>query len=117
MRQFFEIVIANSLLATGFAVVVALVCARIRTPAMKHLLWVLVLLRLLMPPVWEIDLTRQQSQFTGWVAHRIAVQQTEVRFAWHTRWNLIRQVAERNDFLPVRSLLPVERGELSLIHI
>jgi len=112
MREFCDIVIVNSLLATGFAIAVAIVCTQIRRPAVKHLLWVFVLLRLLMPPVWEIDLSQPRSQATGWLAQRIAIQQTEVRFAWHIRWNLIRHVVERNFILPVKSFISSVGDEL-----
>lgn len=56
MSRLLEIVLGNAGSAALLAVAVALACRWIRQPAVRHVLWVLVLLRLLAPPIIELGL-------------------------------------------------------------
>ena len=56
MRTVVEYGLANAVAATALAVVAVLVGLIARRPAVRHALWVLVLVRLLLPPVWTIPL-------------------------------------------------------------
>ena len=48
-------ILENTLIATVFALVVALVCRLPRVaPVIRHALWVVVLIRLIMPPVFAV---------------------------------------------------------------
>src|SRR5688500_16105285 len=56
MRTLIEYGLANAAAATALAVVALLVGLVVRRPAVRNALWVLVLVRLLLPPVWTIPL-------------------------------------------------------------
>jgi beta-lactamase regulating signal transducer with metallopeptidase domain len=56
MQTLVEYGLANAVSATALAVVALLVGFVIRRPAVRNALWILVLVRLLMPPVWTIPL-------------------------------------------------------------
>ena len=56
MRTLVEYGLANAAAATVLAVIAVLVGLVIRRPAVRNALWVLVLVRLLLPPVWTIPL-------------------------------------------------------------
>jgi beta-lactamase regulating signal transducer with metallopeptidase domain len=53
--------LANAAAAGGLAVV-ALAIARRRRPALAHALWLLVLLKLVTPPLWPVKLPRPQAE-------------------------------------------------------
>ncbi len=53
-RQLLEIGLSNALAATVLAVAVAIISRVVRRPALIHSLWVLVLLKLVMPPLWTV---------------------------------------------------------------
>lgn len=56
MWTFLEYGLANVLAATAFAVVAVLVGFVVRRPAVRNALWILVFVRLLLPPVWTVAL-------------------------------------------------------------
>lgn len=56
MHAFLGVVFFNAVVATVLAVPIALVARRLRRPALLHALWLLVLLRLIAPPVFEFGL-------------------------------------------------------------
>jgi beta-lactamase regulating signal transducer with metallopeptidase domain len=56
MTAFLETGLRNAAMATVLAVVVALVARIVRRPALAHALWLLVLLRLVMPPIWTVPI-------------------------------------------------------------
>jgi beta-lactamase regulating signal transducer with metallopeptidase domain len=53
MDRLLEIALLNALMATGLAVLAAGLGRIIRKPAVRHALWLLVLLKLFTPPLWE----------------------------------------------------------------
>src|SRR5262245_32520069 len=52
MNVFLAYVLTNIFVVTGLFAIVYAVGMRIRNPAVLHVLWVLVLLKLLVPPMW-----------------------------------------------------------------
>jgi len=64
--------LANASLAALLSVA-ALVCGRcLRRPALAHLLWIVVLLKLLAPPVFQVSLGDWFSRPTGWLGDAMA---------------------------------------------
>ena len=53
MNAILILALTNAVLATGMFAIVAVCKSRIRNPAVLHWLWVLVLLKLLTPPLWS----------------------------------------------------------------
>src|SRR5438552_7735650 len=58
MNTLVDIGLRNAALAVPLAAVVLLLSLVLRRPALLHLLWVLVLLRLVMPPLWNVAVPR-----------------------------------------------------------
>jgi beta-lactamase regulating signal transducer with metallopeptidase domain len=58
MDILFDIGLRNAALATLLAVIAWVVGKAARRPALTHVLWILVLLRLVIPPVWNISVPR-----------------------------------------------------------
>lgn len=56
MNAFFVAVLTNAVIATGMFVILFACRSRIRNPAVLHLLWLLVLAKLLTPPIWSPQL-------------------------------------------------------------
>src|SRR5262245_65871707 len=56
MSTFLEVIVRNAAMATVLALVVAIVARFARRPAVAHALWTLVLLRLVMPPIWNVPI-------------------------------------------------------------
>lgn len=56
MRTLLEYALANAAAATALALVALVVGRVVRRPAARHALWVLVLVRLVLPPVWTVPL-------------------------------------------------------------
>ena len=56
MRALIEYALANAVMATAMAAVVYGVTRVVRRPAVRNALWILVLVRLLLPPVWGVPL-------------------------------------------------------------
>ena len=54
MRTLLEYAVANAAAATALALVALVVGLVVRRPAVRHALWVLVLVRLVLPPVWTV---------------------------------------------------------------
>lgn len=54
MERLLSIGLSNALAAAALAVLAALACRAWRRPALAHALWLLVLLKLLTPPVWTV---------------------------------------------------------------
>lgn len=64
MNWLLEVLISNALVATGLAACVGLISLCVRRPALLHVLWVLVLLKLVTPPLVRIpvlDLERRSE--------------------------------------------------------
>src|SRR5262245_21818809 len=56
MRTLVEYGLANAAAATAFALLALAIGVLFRRPAVRNALWVIVFVRLLLPPVWNIDL-------------------------------------------------------------
>jgi len=56
MSTLLEVGIRNAAMATVLAMFVAVVVRFARRPALSHALWLLVLLRLVMPPIWNVPI-------------------------------------------------------------
>ncbi|QVL31465.1 hypothetical protein KIH39_21855 [Telmatocola sphagniphila] len=56
MNSLIELQLRNALAASLLAVIVWGVCRFVKRPAVQHTLWMLVLLRLFMPPIWAVEL-------------------------------------------------------------
>src|SRR5712692_5030790 len=57
MRTLLEIGLANAVMATVLALLAAGVSLFCRRPAVRHVLWLLVLLKLITPPVMPVPVT------------------------------------------------------------
>lgn len=64
MRSLVEYLLANAAAATLLAVVAFVVGLMVRRPAVRNALWVLVLVRLLLPPVWTVPITVPAAELT-----------------------------------------------------
>lgn len=53
MTAVLTLILTNALIATGLYAIIALLKSRIHNPALLHWLWILVLLKLVTPPVWN----------------------------------------------------------------
>jgi beta-lactamase regulating signal transducer with metallopeptidase domain len=53
MDTLLEVALVNALIATGLALVAAVVGRLVRRPAVRHGLWLLVLVKLITPPIWD----------------------------------------------------------------
>ena len=58
METLVEIGLRNALFALPFAAAALLAGRFVRRPALTHTLWLLVMLRLLMPPIWSVEIPR-----------------------------------------------------------
>ncbi|MDB5336399.1 MAG: antirepressor regulating drug resistance protein [Planctomycetaceae bacterium] len=56
MNAFLVLVLTNAVIATGMFAIVVACKSRIRNPAVLHWLWMLVLIKLLTPPLWNPQL-------------------------------------------------------------
>jgi beta-lactamase regulating signal transducer with metallopeptidase domain len=79
MRTFVEYGLANAVAATALALVVALVGTFIRRPAVRNALWILVFVRLVLPPFWTVPLPLGATQ-TQLEIYEIA---SPPKLAWH----------------------------------
>lgn len=61
METFFLSVLSSAAVAAGLAIVITLLGVRLKRPAVFHLLWVVVLVRLFVPPVFEFALLPASS--------------------------------------------------------
>jgi bla regulator protein BlaR1 len=59
-----QIGLINAAVASVLAVAVALIGRRVRQPALMHALWIIVLVKLVTPPVFEIPVVRTCFRFT-----------------------------------------------------
>ena len=57
MQTILEIVLSNAVLATGLALLAATVARLCRRPALVHALWLLVLLKLITPPLVPVSVS------------------------------------------------------------
>ena len=64
MSALLEIALTNAVLALGLAVI-AWASSFLRRPALTHVLWLLVLLRLVMPPIWHLPVGPLGATATG----------------------------------------------------
>src|SRR5437763_17211074 len=58
MDSLVDIGLRNALFAVPFAVAALLAGRLVRRPALTHALWLLVLLRLLLPPLWSVTVAK-----------------------------------------------------------
>jgi beta-lactamase regulating signal transducer with metallopeptidase domain len=72
-----EIIFFNAVAATALALPVALLARRLRRPALLHALWLLVLLRLIAPPAFELGLVPRWENSSSSPAQRSAVGELE----------------------------------------
>lgn len=72
MEHLVDVGLRNALLAIPLALMVLVLGFVVRRPALLHLLWILVLLRLLMPPLWHVTVPRPEA----WVAPGSSVPMT-----------------------------------------
>src|SRR5262245_27909805 len=56
MTAFLEAGLRNAAMATVLALAVAIITRIVRRPAFAHALWLVVLLRLVMPPIWTVPI-------------------------------------------------------------
>ena len=56
MNFFEQWIVSNAILASALALVVAVLAQFIRTPALRHALWMLVLVKLITPPLWKLPI-------------------------------------------------------------
>ena len=107
MAEFCYYLLANGVLASGLALAIWCASRWVTCPAVLHLLWVLVLLRLLMPPVMTVDVSPARK----WVANTVATsdQQQEKLRASISRWEMvvaIRTAIQKSTLVPTRSVFP-----------
>ncbi len=111
MAQFVYFAIANAMLASLLAVCLWCVSRWIRRPALLHLLWILVLVRLIAPPVLVFRVTGLGTWLTSTVPRGTAdVAMLIVRDATAQQARLlamVRQVFEQTNLIPCISLEPV----------
>ena len=107
-----NVLLTNALLAVGLAVTIAIACSRIRRPALRHVLWLLVLIRLIIPPIWIVDFTPSFAWLQSAVS-RVAVQHAENQMTWRAQYLAARKaVMERTPGLvPLRSIYTAGTGE------
>src|SRR5207253_1565074 len=67
MQPFLEITLTNVVMATGLALIAAVVAKMFRRPVLSHFLWLLVLLKLVTPPLIPVRLS-QPAAARGWNA-------------------------------------------------
>lgn len=53
-----HVVLSNAVVATGLALLASLVGLICRRPALIHSLWLLVLIKLITPPIWQVEIFR-----------------------------------------------------------
>jgi bla regulator protein BlaR1 len=61
MNFFIEVCLSNALVATGMALVIAVVSRLCRRPVLSHALWVVVVLKLVSPPLFRIPIAWQSQ--------------------------------------------------------
>lgn len=61
MNRILEIGLSNAVVATGLALLAALVGRLVRRPALAHVLWLLVLLKLVTPAFWAVPVSWPQA--------------------------------------------------------
>src|SRR5262245_63052942 len=69
MSALLEIALTNAVLALGLAVI-AWASSFLRRPALTHTLWLLGLLRLVMPPVWQLPVAARGPAATENDSHQ-----------------------------------------------
>ena len=92
METFFLSVLSSSMVAAGLAVAILLLGRHLRSPAVLHLLWVVVLVKLFVPPVLELALLPAPSaveiSVEGVVAG-VAGAPAQVTSAGHGVWTAV----------------------------
>ncbi len=71
MVSLLQIGISNACLATAFAVVAVVVTRFFRNRRLAFLIWLLVLVKLVTPPLWTIPLSFEKSEFGASVAQQL----------------------------------------------
>src|SRR6516164_1490320 len=61
MDLFLQLGLGNAIAATGLALAAVVAARIVRRPALVHALWLLVLLKLLTPPLWPVAFTWPQA--------------------------------------------------------
>lgn len=113
LSQVCYFVIANAVLASMLAIVVWCLSTWVRRPAVLHLLWVLVLVRLVMPPVllvnangardWLFSSVRNSSETAVTITRESAEGQVELLA-------IAREMLSRHNLLPARSFSSSSEG-------
>ena len=78
MRILFEAAVSNALVAGLLALVVAAICRFPIRPAVRHALWLMILVKLITPPLVRIDLPATPTWLNAWSA-RTAARKPPVR--------------------------------------
>ncbi len=109
LSQLYSIAIANALLATLLAIVVWCISVWVRRPAVLHVLWVLVVVRLVMPPIFLVNATGTRD----WLAASVrtssdsAVSLSETPIGGQARLIAIaRETLRRTNLLPSGDAIP-----------
>lgn len=109
MLELGYLLIANAVLATLFAFAVWSVSRKFRRPAVVHLLWVLVLVRMLMPPVMLLDMSGARK----WASSTSVETSSELKkhAIQHVEFlSLLRDAFSQTDLLPLANPIRVPEG-------
>ena len=95
MSSFEQWIVSNAILASALALLVSALARFIRTPALRHALWVLVLIKLITPPLWKLPIEVHETLPSGralnsWQAPAGTVAQDGSQTTgWTWRWILV----------------------------
>jgi beta-lactamase regulating signal transducer with metallopeptidase domain len=109
VAEFCYFVLANSVLASVLALLVWSIGTWIKRPAVLHLLWVLVLLRLIVPPLLHVDISRAREWISNSVRRGTEEQQAVIReqVVDHSQiFSAINKALHSPNFIPRRSVIP-----------
>jgi len=61
MSSFEQWIVSNAILASALALLVGALARFIQTPALRHALWMLVLIKLVTPPLWKLPIEMRET--------------------------------------------------------
>ena len=115
MLQLGYLAIANAMLATVFALLLWCVRSRIRQAALLHLLWILVLVRLVMPPVFVFHVTDVGTWLSELVPQQATARAVAIVKQATSRQKqvlaMVQHALERSDLVPRITLQPGDQPE------
>lgn|GEM_PF-4135726 len=115
-------VLTNGLIASLLAICVFLSIRHfpaLRRPAVRHLLWVIVLLRLLAPPVVPIDVSPASEWAVTSLQRHSEEQELSIKYTVKSTYQLLRSIAaasQTDQLLPMPVVLP-ESGVVAVTHL